>query len=322
MSASWFPEPAEPDIERLKQQGDILALVRLLGHSAPLVRSRAAESLGTCGEKILPILIDALHVEPVCVRLGVIEFFGKRKLPRSGAYLAEILEHEKTPEVKLAVLIALGEIGETEAAPVLLRMLRDRNRYIRYGSAMALARLNRVPEAFPDYIYFLIACQDWETIRSLGSDAIGPLMDIFSGGDSDTCSAILSVIEDSGEKKARQICRRGLMDPDARVRWKAVGAAMNCGIAMLQIPRFVARHKRTGPNPAAAALLNFLFLGLGYNYLGKWWGFPVFMSYMTIIVLAQLMTGPFLPYLLASPITGLFAIQTYGWAVRISDREV
>jgi len=322
MAAIWFPGTAGPDVEKLKQRRDTVGLVRLLGHSSPLVRSHAAESLSTCGEKILPALVHALHFEPVCVRLGVIEFLGKRKLPRAGAYLTSLLEYEKNPEVKLAALIALGEIGETGSELVLLRMLRDKNRYIRYGSAKALSRLNRVPDTLPDRIYFLIACQDWETIRSFGSGAIEPLMEIYKGSDPDTCSAILSIVEDSGDKKARQICRTALLDPDARVRWKAVGAAMNCGITMLQIPRMVARRKRTGPNPAAAALLNFLFPGLGYNYIGKWWGFPVFMSYMTIIVLAQLMTGPFLPYLVASPITCLLAIHTYGWAVRISDREV
>lgn len=46
------------------------------------------------------------------------------------------------------------------------------------------------------------------------------------------------------------------------------------------------------------------------------------MAYMTIMVLAQFMTDPFLPYLVASPITALLAIHTYGWAVRISERDV
>jgi HEAT repeat protein len=263
-----------------------------------------------------------LHFEPVCVRLGVIEYLGKQKLPRAGEYLTTVLENEKNPEVKLAAIIAMGEIGKTEYDLVLLGMLRDKNRYIRYGTAKTLYRLNRVPDTLPDRIYYLIACQDWDAIRSYGSGAIEPLMEIYSGSDPGTCSAILSVIENVGEKKAWQICRTALLDSDARVRWKAVGAAMNCGISLLQIPRMVARRKRTGPNPIAAALLNFLFLGLGYNYIGKWWGFPVFMSYMTIIVLAQLLTGPFLPYLVASPITFLLAIHTYEWAVRISDQEV
>jgi hypothetical protein len=81
----------------------------------------------------------------------------------------------------------------------------------------------------------------------------------------------------------------------------------------------VAGRERTGPDPAAAALLNFLFLGIGYNYLGKWWGFPVFMTYMSVLVLAQLAMGPFLPYLIAYPLTALAGIHTYYLAEGMSD---
>jgi hypothetical protein len=81
----------------------------------------------------------------------------------------------------------------------------------------------------------------------------------------------------------------------------------------------LAGRERTGPNPAAAALLNFLFLGLGYNYLGKWWGFPVFMTYMSIIVLSQLAVGPFLPYLIAYPVTAVLAVHTYYLAQGMPD---
>jgi hypothetical protein len=94
---------------------------------------------------------------------------------------------------------------------------------------------------------------------------------------------------------------------------------MNCGLASHDLPIMVAARERTGPNPAAAALLNFLFLGIGYNYIGKWWGFPVFMTYMSILVLAQLAMGPFLPYLIAYPVTALLGIHTYYLAERMSD---
>jgi len=97
---------------------------------------------------------------------------------------------------------------------------------------------------------------------------------------------------------------------------------MNCGLASHDLPLMVAGRERTGPDPAAAALLNFLFLGIGYNYLGKWWGFPVFMTYMSVLVLAQLAMGPFLPYLIAYPLTALFGIHTYYLAERMSDSRM
>ncbi|HNX17355.1 MAG TPA: HEAT repeat domain-containing protein [Methanoregula sp.] len=322
MADLWFLKCANADIDRLKKRSDTYRLVSLLGHSDPVIRSQAADALSTFGDTALPALINALHFGTVSVRLGVIDFLGNNNLPHTGTHLAEIFEHEKVPEVRLAALITLGQSGGTDAEPVLLKGLRDKNRYIRYSAAKALARLNRIPDTLPDLIYFYIACQDWGTIRTMDSDATGPLMDIYSGGDADTRRAILSVLKDTKNKTAKQICQNALQDSDSRLRWNAIGASMNCGISMLQLPRFAAGHKRRGPDPVAAALLNFLFLGLGYNYIGKWWGFPVFMTYMTIIVLAQLMTGPFLPYLVASPITALLAIHTYGWAVRISEQDV
>ena len=85
------------------------------------------------------------------------------------------------------------------------------------------------------------------------------------------------------------------------------------------IPWGIAKRQRTGQNPWAAAILNFFFVGLGYNYLGFWWGFLVFMSYMSIFTLAQLESGPFTPYLYAYPITALFAAQTFYMAKKRSD---
>jgi hypothetical protein len=35
------------------------------------------------------------------------------------------------------------------------------------------------------------------------------------------------------------------------------------------------------------------------------------MSYLSIIVLTQLQLGPFVPYLIAYPVTALFAVQTF-----------
>jgi hypothetical protein len=43
------------------------------------------------------------------------------------------------------------------------------------------------------------------------------------------------------------------------------------------------------------------------------------MSYASIIVLAQLASGPFLPYLIAYPITAIFAVQTFFMAKKMPD---
>ena len=173
-----------------------------------------------------------------------------------------------------------------------------------------------------DTVYMLIARQDWDTVRHLGAAALPPLWDLLRDNDPKTRATIISVLGQIGDRQAQAACQKALKDRDPHVRWKAVLASMNCGLASHDLPLMVAGRERTGPDPAAAALLNFLFLGIGYNYLGKWWGFPVFMTYMSVLVLAQLAMGPFLPYLIAYPLTALFGIHTYYLAERMSDSRM
>ncbi|OPX64531.1 MAG: hypothetical protein A4E34_00076 [Methanoregula sp. PtaU1.Bin006] len=137
--------------------------------------------------------------------------------------------------------------------------------------------------------------------------------------DPGTRATIVSLIGGNADHRAQAACQGALRDRDPRVRWRAVLAALDCGVASHDIPLMVAGRERTGPDPAAAAILNFLFLGIGYNYIGRWWGFPVFMAYMCILVLAQLAMGPWLPYLIAYPLTAIAAIHTYYLAERMSD---
>lgn len=310
---------AVPDIGHLNQAGDIPSLIRHLNHADPSVRWHAAEALGTCGEKAVPLLLEALQSRLVPVRLGAIEALGAIRDIRAVDPLLAIISHEALLEVRWAAVLALGEIGSPDAIPLLVPLLGDPNRYLRYGAAIALDRLGWQPDNEADTAYLLIARQDWESVRHLGSAATRYLMVIFRDKDPETRERIATVLGQMGDPRAQDLCQTALKDQNPVVRWKAVLASMNCGLASYDLPLMLAARERTGPNPAAAALLNFLFLGIGYNYLGKWWGFPVFMTYMSVLVLAQLAMGPFLPYLIAYPLTALSGIHTYYLAERMSD---
>jgi hypothetical protein len=130
---------------------------------------------------------------------------------------------------------------------------------------------------------------------------------------------MIDLLGDISRVQARNVCERVLRDPDEGVRWRAVLASQKCGIPMTHLPRELSRRQKSGPNAIGSALLNFFFLGLGYNYIGRWWGFLVFMSYMTLITLAQLDLGPFMPFLIAYPVTAVFATQTYLMVKRESE---
>lgn len=308
-----------PDISRLKEAGDIPSLIHLLSHADPSVQWRAAEALGTCGETAVPLLIRALRSPVLPVRLGAAEALGAIRDLRAVHPLIDVIRRDAALEIRLAAVFALGEIGSPEATPFLVSLLRYPDRYLRYGAATALGRLDWQPAEVPDIVYLLIAHQDWDEVRRLGAAAVPPLWDLLRDNDPATRASIVSVLGQIGDPGAQAACQKALKDQNPGVRWKAVLASMNCGLAPHDLPLMVASRQRTGPDPAAAALLNFLFLGIGYNYIGKWWGFPVFMTYMSVLVLAQLSMGPFVPYLIAYPVTAVLGIHTYFLAERMSD---
>ncbi len=319
MTLLRLPELSVPDIERLKQRKDIPGIIRLLRHKDPTTQRHAAEALGTFGSKATPLLIEALLSSDGATRLGAVEALGIIRDVRAVGPLTRVLHDDNNTEVRWAAVLALGETGSSDAIPPLVRLLRDDNRYIRYGAATALVTLNWQPDDDSDRIYHFIAFQDWNSVRAFGTAATIPLEDIFRDKNPDTRSAIVSLLGEIGGIHSQTTCPKALTDRNSYVRWKAVLASMNCGVPSNQLPLMLAERERTGPDPLAAALLNFLFLGLGYNYIGKWWGFPVFMSYMSVIVLAQLAIGPFLPYLIAYPVTAVFAVMTYYQAQRIPE---
>lgn len=310
---------AAPDIAQLKQTGDIPALIRCLNSPDPNVQWHAAEALGTCGIPAVPPLLEALDAREVPVRLGAIEALGTIGDPRATGPVQALAGNDTSLEVRWAAILALGGMGNPDAIPFLVSMLRDPARYIRYGAATALGKLDWQPQNEADTAYLLIARQDWEAVRHLGAAAVPYLGDVFHDRDPITRESVMSMLPLTGDRQAQEICHTALKDKNPQVRWKAVLASMNCGLASQDLPLMVAARERTGPDPVAAALLNFLFLGIGYNYIGKWWGFPVFMTYMSVLVLAQLALGPFLPYLIAYPVTALLGMHTYRMAERMSD---
>jgi HEAT repeat protein len=233
--------------------------------------------------------------------------------------LVSLVHREKHPEIAWAGVLALGEIGSPDAVPDLVLLLQDWNKFIRYGAARSLEKLGWEPAGTPDRIRYLIAVQDWELLKTFGPAAVRPLSGSYRDADPGTRERIIALLGEIGDPDAHGTCQAGLRDRDPGVRWTAVLASMNCGIRSLHLPPLVANRERTGPDPLAAALLNFLFLGIGYNYIGKWWGFPVFMTYMSVMVLAQLYAGPFLPYLVAYPVTAVLGVHTYYLADRMSE---
>ena len=319
MSLLHLPELGAPDVAAMKTAGDVPGLIRLLNHRDPDVQWLAAEALGSLGDRAIDPLVQALDSRHAAVRIGAVEALGAIRNPRAVGLLVDVMERDEAVEVRWVAALALGEIGDPAAIPPLVDALRVRERYVRYGAAKSLDRLLWTPKNDAERAYHAIALQDWQGVRELGRTATGPLGDLLQDPDTAVRTTIVGLLGEIGDPDAQKACETALKDRDGAVRWTAVLAAKKCQVPAAHIPWGVSRRQRTGHNPWVAAILNLLFIGLGYNYLGYWWGFLVFMSYMSILVIAQLASGPFLPYLIAYPITALFAVQTFYMAKRMPD---
>ena len=250
------------------------------------------------------------------MRLGAIEALGTIRDQRSCKPLISLLEQDENAEVRWVAALALGSLGSPDAINPLVRALKDPDRYVRYGAAQALQSLSWVPRNDTERAYYAIAFQDWKHVAQIGAGATGPLIEILR-----------TTMPQHGQRSWKFSERSEIPPRSGRVNWfSKIPAAPSAGKQSLQqrnvvyrLPIFhrgLSKRPRTGQNPWAAAILNFLFLGLGYNYLGYWWGFLVFMSYMSILVLSQMELGPFIPYLIVYPVTALFAVQTFFLAKR------
>lgn len=305
-----------PNIEALKAEQDIKGLIRLLGHRNVDIQWQSADALGSLGAPAIQPLLAALNHRNPAVRIGAIEALGTIHDQRSCKSLITLLEQDGNAEVRWVAALALGSLGCPDTISPLVRTLKDKDRYVRYGAAQALHTLSWVPWNDTDKASYSIALQDWKQVTRIGAGAIGPLIDILHDKDATTRAEVVDALGEIGDASSQKVFEQVLKDPSSAVRWKAILAAKKCGVPTTRLPRGLSKRPRTGQNPWAAAILNFLFLGIGYNYLGYWWGFLVFMSYMSVIVLSQMQLGPFIPYLIAYPVTALFAVQTFFLAKR------
>ncbi|HTY53375.1 MAG TPA: HEAT repeat domain-containing protein [Methanomicrobiales archaeon] len=313
------PGRPRPDIALLKESGNTNGLIRLLGHPDPGTRWRAAEALGSMGGGAVGDLLSSLGHHDPGVRLGIVEALGSVGDPRAIGPLLGVLAGDRSAEVRWAAALALGNLGDAGAVPALAAALQDPDKYIRLGAALSLGKLGWEPAGGGELAALLIARQDWPSLPALGQGAAGPLIRATRDPDPGIRARAVGALGEIGGPGAAGACDPVLRDPDGAVRWTATLAFPKCGIPLMHLPMGLARRPRPGKSPAIAAFLNLLFLGLGYNYLGRWYGILLFQLNLTAIVLASLALGPLLPYAISYGISTPFAIQTWYLARKMEE---
>ena len=320
----WSHVP-QHTIDTLRSERNIRSLAGLLKNRHMDVQWRAAEALGAVGPAATGTLVRSLDNPSVTVRLGALEALSSIGDPSSVEALIDTLNYDPDTEVRWAAAIALGQVEDPRGIGPLKNSLTHPDKYVRFGAAQSLKNLGYTAHSQEENATLAFALQDWTVLKWIGRSAIPLLVRALSDRDREVRNRSVEILGQMWDPDMKHVCNIALSDADSAVRWKAVLASGKCGIPMIDLPLYVSLRQKTRPNPYAAAILNLFFLGLGYNYLGKWWGFLVFMAYMTIIVSISLSVSialPFFdlyPYIYSYPITAVFAYQTYRMARKIPD---
>lgn len=312
-------QTAAPDIQELEENRDIRGLISLLSDPDYMIRKRAADSLGRIGTRAISALNYRAGHGEVMDRLGVVEALARIRDPKSIPVLTKILLKDPSNEMRWIAAIALGEVGDPNPIPVLLAALKDHDKYVRYGAVLALEKLGWQPENSSDRLKRLVAFQEWSAIPGIGEVPVETLMKYFDDPDPKIRASIVTLLGILGDPRAEQICERAMSDPNPDVRWKASLAFPQCKVPLLYLPRGFFRRIRTGKSLFGAMVLNQFFLGLGYFYLGKWWGVLLFVLSFSTVSLLAIPYGIMESYLLLYAISSLSVIHTWYTGKEMQD---
>lgn len=305
-------------LEACREQRDSRGLVRLLRSGDPAISESARDALAGMGEDALDLLLVSLRSQDTPLRLGIIGVLARVRSPRAVDPLLGLLT-DPVSEIRWQTAIALGEIGDSRAVLPLCHSLQDPDKYVRYGAAVALTKIGWSPSNGAEKARYFSAVQEWTAVRNLKETAVPELEVIFADRDPLIRQKILRVLGEIGSGDAGPLIVRAMSDTDREVRWQAVLASRKCGVPLLQLPQALARRPRTRKNPVIAGFLNFMLPGLGYGYLGKWWGIMIFQIDITATVWLFKAEGQENTFLILLPLYLILAVHAWYLADRMPD---
>jgi hypothetical protein len=305
-----------PDIKVLTEKKDISGLIRALNSPDLEVHTAAAKALGTLGPEAVDDLAKAIRTHKLAVKLGIIGALSEIHDPRSIPCLTDAIR-DKNSEVRWQAAVALGEMDDPAVIDPLVTALRDTDKYVRYGSAFALAKRGWKPKDEKELSDYYIGMQEWKAAKDIGKPAIASLTRILKDKDSTLRTQAIDMLGDIQDPGATPALMRSLGDENREVRWHAVLASPKCGIPLMYLPRGLAKRPQVIKNPLIAGFLNFMLPGLGYGYLGKWWGVLIFQVDITATVWLFKYEGEGVSYQTLFPIYLALAIHAWYLATKM-----
>ena len=319
MIPGWMYRYTLPDIAALKERKDYEGLTRALRNRDINVQWRAAQALGEIGEESVAYLIrDLENTRSKEARLGIIEALGmirdQRAVPSLVAQLGD-----RSNEIRWEASLALGEIGDSSAIPALRNALEDEDKYVRYGAALSLQKLSWVPESEYEKALLMVGLQEWDRIQGKESGVVDALAKALRDNDRNIRLMAVRTMGVLKKKEAISALYHTIGDQDEEVRWESVQAASACGLPMRYLPRALMRRPRSRKNPRIAGFLNFMVPGMGYFYLGLWWGILIFQLDIYATLFIYTTTGQFTSVEILFPLYILLGIHAWYLAKKMPD---
>jgi HEAT repeat protein len=300
----------KPDTGLLEQKKDIRGLIRALRFRDPALQLAAAKALGALGPDAMTVLLHSLKTRNRTVKLGIIGALMEIRSPESVGPLVTALSDESI-EVRWQAATALGEIGDPAATGPLQSAMQDADKYVRYGAAISLTKIGWKPKDALERAQYFAAMQEWGAVKEIAKAAVPALLMLLKDRDPAVRVKVIELIGVTGDKSATPALMQSLADENRDVRWSAAIAAPRCAIPMKSLPRALSKRPQTIKNPYVAGFLNFLLPGLGYSYLGKWWGTMIFqVDVMTTVWIFKL-EGDTFSYAILLPVYLLLGVHAW-----------
>ena len=308
----------KPDIGKLRQEKDLRGLIGALRFPDVMVQKEAAAALATLGPEAAGSLLAALKTKDTVMKLGVIEALGKIRETRAVEPLIACLNDESN-EVRWVAAIALAEIEDIRATEPRARALKDPDKYVRYGAAFALTRIGWKPGDQTERALYFLGFEEWKVLKEIGTPSIKALAYAMKDRDPDVRLKVLDTLGDLRSGEAEPIVLSALSDGNSDVRWKAVLTSQKIGISPTHLPRWLALRPRNRKNPLVAGFLNFMLPGLGYGYLGRWWGIMIFQIDITLTVWLFKFGGETNTYSILFPVYLLLGLHAWYMAKQMPE---
>lgn len=225
-------------LTRTVKEDSAPALISCFSNPHWLVRRLASDALASLGRSAVSALHSSIDHPNDDVRVWVVQTLGKINLPESGGVLSNKLQSEESDDVKLAISVALGHLGDNGGIHFLIANLSSADFEIRKKSAEGLADIGASTIPFlieslksdnEDMVYWTHV-----VLKKLKLPAPHDLIRAFPGEPPVKRMIIADILGEYRGPEVMECLVQGFKDPVWTVRRQASESLVKMGDSVLQ----------------------------------------------------------------------------------------